>query len=117
MTKRPKTGIATLIAMALTAPVNLLAAVDPSKINGKMGEWGNVFKNGAFIFAGVAGICLLIWGGFEIYKGKQEGGDKTKAVLILVVGIVFLSLAGVITALDLGPSAEDANQIDFGKFK
>lgn len=117
MVKTIKNKCLAIFAFIMAAPAYLAAAIDPSKATAKAGEWANFGKTIIFMFGGVVGIGMIVWGLLELYKGRQEGGDKTKAVLLLVSGAILLGLAGVLGALELGPNASDANEIDFSNFK
>lgn len=88
---------------------------DIDKLNEKASSLGsliiNVFLMGAFI----GGLGILIWGLFEFKKGREEQGNKAKATIIIVVGMVLMGLSGILGFLGLAKGGAGDVGYDMGR--
>lgn len=88
---------------------------DIDKLNEKASSLGsliiNVFLMGAFI----GGLGILIWGLFEFKKGREEQGNKAKATIIIVVGMVLMGLSGILGFLGLAKGSAGDVGYDMGR--
>jgi hypothetical protein len=88
---------------------------DIDKLNEKASSLGsliiNIFLMGAFI----GGLGILIWGLFEFKKGREEQGNKAKATIIIVVGMVLMGLSGILGFLGLAKGGAGDVGYDMGR--
>ena len=88
---------------------------DIDKLNEKASSLGTLFINVILMVAFIGGLGVLVWGLFEFKKGREEQGNKSKAAIIIIVGMVLMGLSGILGFLGLAKGGAGDVGYDMGR--
>ena len=100
---------------ALMATGSAAEEFDIDKLNDKASSLGTFLINIVLLFDFIGGLGILVWGLFEFKKGREEQGNKAKAAIIIVVGMVLMGLSGILGFLGLAKGGAGDVGYDMGR--